>query len=219
MKLNEIKIGIVGLGYVGLPLAVEFGKILPVMGFDINEKRITQLLNGFNETLEVNKAELSSSINLSFSNKTSDLDECNFYIVTVPTPINLDKEPNLKPLISASEMLGSLLNVGDIVVFESTVYPGTTEEICVPVLEKTSNLKFNKDFYVGYSPERINPGDKTHKLPNITKLISGSTKATTDIINKVYSKIITAGTFVTENIKVAEAAKVIENTQRDLNIA
>jgi UDP-N-acetyl-D-galactosamine dehydrogenase len=219
MKLNEIKIGIVGLGYVGLPLAVEFGKILPVMGFDINEKRITQLLNGFDETLEVNKAELSSSINLSFSNKTSDLDECNFYIVTVPTPINLDKEPNLKPLISASEMLGSLLNVGDIVVFESTVYPGTTEEICVPVLEKTSNLKFNKDFYVGYSPERINPGDKTHKLPNITKLISGSTKASTDIINKVYSKIITAGTFVTENIKVAEAAKVIENTQRDLNIA
>lgn len=219
MKIDKFKIGIIGLGYVGLPLAVEFGKFFSVVGFDINNSRIDQLKNGIDNTLEVDSNELNSSKKLSFSSKIEDLKNCNFYIVTVPTPIDEFKKPDLKPLISASNLVGSLLKKDDIVVYESTVYPGATEEDCVPVLEKKSNLKFNKDFFVGYSPERINPGDKKHRLPNIMKLVSGSNKDTAEIIDFVYSQIISAGTFVTSSIKVAEAAKVIENTQRDVNIA
>ena len=219
MKLDEFKIGIIGLGYVGLPLAVEFGKLFSVVGFDINNSRISELKSGTDSTLEVNSKELDTSKKLSFTSDSEDLKNCNFFIITVPTPIDSFKKPDLKPLISASNLIGSLLKKDDIVVYESTVYPGATEEECVPILEKTSNFKFNKDFFVGYSPERINPGDKKHRLPNIIKLVSGSNKKTSETINFVYSQIITAGTFVTSSIKVAEAAKVIENTQRDVNIA
>ena len=219
MNPEELKIGIIGLGYVGLPLAVEFGKRFPVVGFDINKVRVDQLKSGIDLTLEVDAEDLMSAKKLSFSYDSDDLRACNFFIVTVPTPIDKYKIPDLTPLISASRMIGSVIKKDDIVVYESTVYPGATEEECVPIIEKHSNLTFNRDFFVGYSPERINPGDKNHRLPNIIKLVSGSNEKTAAIIDSVYSEIIIAGTFVTSSIKVAEAAKVIENTQRDLNIA
>lgn len=219
MKLQSTKIGIIGLGYVGLPLAIEFSRKFPVVGFDINKDRILDLQNQIDSTNEVDIADLKNKKNLLFSSSPSELKNCNFYIITVPTPINKDKRPDLGPLISASNLVGSLIARGDVVVYESTVYPGATEEDCVPILEKISKLSINKDFYVGYSPERINPGDKTHRLPNIKKITSGSTKQSATFIDSVYKEIITAGTYKTESIKVAEAAKVIENTQRDLNIA
>lgn len=219
LDLSNIKIAIIGLGYVGLPLAVEFGKIRSVLGFDINLKRIAQLKEGRDLTQETEPEELQSATHLSFSTNSDDLRACNCFIVTVPTPIDRYKRPNLGPLISASEIVGMALKVGDIVIYESTVYPGCTEEDCVPVLEKFSGLKFNKDFFCGYSPERINPGDKTHRLPNIQKVTSGSTPEVADLVDQIYRQIITAGTHKASSIKVAEAAKVIENTQRDVNIA
>lgn len=219
LKSKEKIIGIIGLGYVGLPLAVEFGKKRSVIGFDININRINELHKYIDRTLEVSKKELKESKNLTFSNNTDDLKSCEIYIVTVPTPIDSGCKPDLEPLIKASEMLGSLLKHGDIIIYESTVFPGATEEICVKCLEKTSNLKFNIDFFVGYSPERINPGDKTHRLPFIKKITSGSTPAVATEVDALYGDIIQAGTHMAESIKVAEAAKVIENTQRDLNIA
>ncbi len=219
MNIDNIRIAIIGLGYVGLPLAVEFGKTRPVIGYDINKNRINELNDNLDLTYEVETKELREAKNLSFTSDQNLLNECNFFIVTVPTPIDVNKNPNLTPVLEASELVGGVIKKGDIVVYESTVYPGVTEDECVPILEKESNLKFNKDFYVGYSPERINPGDKNHRLPNIVKLVSGSSPEATEIINSLYSEIITAGTYVTSSIKVAEAAKVIENTQRDLNIA
>jgi UDP-N-acetyl-D-galactosamine dehydrogenase len=213
------KIAIIGLGYVGLPLAVEFGKIRPVIGFDINQTRIDALREGHDSTLEVSGDELSEAAHLSFTTDPADLAEANIYIVTVPTPIDAHKRPDLTPLIKASETLGKVLKHGDIVIYESTVYPGATEEDCVPVLERISGLTFNKDFFAGYSPERINPGDKTHRLPDIRKVTSGSTTEIAETVDKLYASIITAGTYKAESIRVAEAAKVIENTQRDLNIA
>ena len=219
MKLQSTKIGIIGLGYVGLPLAIEFSRKFPVVGFDINKDRILDLQNQIDSTNEVDISDLKNNKNLIFSSSSNALKNCNFYIITVPTPINKDKRPDLGPLIGASNLVGSLLARGDVVLYESTVYPGATEEDCVPILEKISKLSINKDFYVGYSPERINPGDKTHRLPNIKKITSGSTKQSATFIDSVYKEIITAGTYKTESIKVAEAAKVIENTQRDLNIA
>ena len=213
----KIKIGVVGLGYVGLPLAVEFAKKFHVVGFDISKARIDGLLKNHDETLMVSKKELSN-FNGKFSGKEEDLAKCSIYIVTVPTPIDRGKKPNLNPLINASEIISKSLSKKDIVVFESTVYPGATEEICVPVLEK-SGLKYNKDFFCGYSPERINPGDSSKSLRSITKIVSGSNKKTALFLKKLYSNIIDAGTYLAPNIKTAEAAKVIENTQRDLNIA
>ena len=213
------KIAIIGLGYVGLPLAVEFGKILDVVGFDINQSRIYELKNGIDRTLEVDKDELAASTKLIFSSKLEDLNTANYFIVTVPTPVDEYKTPNLKPLLSASEIVGKALKKGDIVIYESTVYPGCTEEDCVPVLEKFSGLKFNIDFFCGYSPERINPGDKLHRLPNIKKVTSGSTPEVAEKVDQLYLKIIKAGTHKASSIKVAEAAKVIENAQRDINIA
>jgi UDP-N-acetyl-D-glucosamine/UDP-N-acetyl-D-galactosamine dehydrogenase len=213
------KIGIIGLGYVGLPLAVEFGKILDVVGFDINKSRIDELKNGIDRTLEVDKIELSSSSKLKFSTSLDDLKSVNYFIVTVPTPVDEYKIPDLTPLIKASETVGKVLKKGDIVIFESTVYPGCTEEDCVPVLEKHSGLKFNVDFFCGYSPERINPGDKQHRLPNIKKVTSGSTPEVAEKVDQLYLKIIKAGTHKASSLKVAEAAKVIENAQRDINIA
>ncbi len=218
-KLEDTKIGVIGLGYVGLPLAVEFGKRYPTVGFDINSARIAELLDGKDSTLEVDPEGLSLAINLTFTDQTSLLESCNFYIVTVPTPIDEHKQPDLSPIISASHTLGRILKSGDIVVYESTVYPGATEEVCVPILESDSGLLFNRDFFVGYSPERINPGDKEHRLPNILKVTSGSTPEVAGFIDELYRSIITAGTHRASSIKVAEAAKVIENTQRDLNIA
>jgi UDP-N-acetyl-D-glucosamine/UDP-N-acetyl-D-galactosamine dehydrogenase len=218
-KLEDTRIGVIGLGYVGLPLAVEFGKIYPTVGFDINRSRIDELLSGKDSTLEVEPEGLSQAVKLTFSDQTSQLEGCNFYIVTVPTPIDEHKQPDLSPIIAASHTLGQILKSGDIVVYESTVYPGATEEVCVPILESDSDLVFNRDFFVGYSPERINPGDKEHRLPNILKVTSGSTPEVTDFIDDIYRSIITAGTHKASSIKVAEAAKVIENTQRDLNIA
>ncbi len=217
--LNDVKIAVIGLGYVGLPLAVEFGKIYPVLGFDINVERISDLKAGDDFTREVTSEELQSSNKLTFSFDENDLRDCNILIVTVPTPIDIHKMPNLKPLLKASELVGSKLNPGDVVIYESTVYPGATEEDCVPVLEQISGLKFNRDFFVGYSPERINPGDKQHRLPTIKKVTAGSTTEAAEFVNAIYAKIITAGTFKATSIQVAEAAKVIENTQRDLNIA
>jgi UDP-N-acetyl-D-galactosamine dehydrogenase len=217
--LSNVKIAIIGLGYVGLPLAVEFGKIRSVLGFDINLKRIAQLKEGRDITLETEPEELQAATHLSFSTSSDDLSTCNCFIVTVPTPIDRYKRPDLGPLIKASETVGKVLKTGDIVIYESTVYPGCTEEDCVPVLEKFSGLKFNQDFFCGYSPERINPGDKTHRLPNIQKVTSGSTAEVADLVDKLYRQIITAGTHQASSIKVAEAAKVIENTQRDVNIA
>tara|TARA_B110000977_G_scaffold201788_1_gene298660 strand:+ start:20732 stop:22012 length:1281 start_codon:yes stop_codon:yes gene_type:complete len=212
------RIAIIGLGYVGLPLAVEFGKKYQTIGFDINIKRLGELGDGYDSTLEVSSEELQESKALSFSNEIGDLQGCNFFIVTVPTPINKHKQPDLGPLISASNMIGGILQKGGIVIYESTVFPGATEEICVPILEKISGLVFNKDFFVGYSPERINPGDKEHRIANILKVTSGSTPEVACIIDELYSSIIIAGTFQASSIKVAEAAKVIENTQRDVNI-
>ncbi|MGB7373473.1 Vi polysaccharide biosynthesis UDP-N-acetylglucosamine C-6 dehydrogenase TviB [Pontixanthobacter sp.] len=219
MTDSSKKIAIIGLGYVGLPLAVEFGKIRDVVGFDINEHRTAQLQAGIDETLEVEKKEFAEARHLTFTANSADLASASIYIVTVPTPIDEQKRPDLTPLITASETVGRVLKKGDIVVYESTVYPGATEEDCVPVLERISGLKFNADFYVGYSPERINPGDKQHRLPDILKVTSGSTPEIADAVDKLYSDIITAGTYKAESIRVAEAAKVIENTQRDLNIA
>ena len=213
------KIGVIGLGYVGLPLAVEFGKVMEVVGFDINKERIDELKNGHDRTLEVESLELSRATKLIFSTEASDLKTAAYFIITVPTPVDEFKKPDLSPLISASKTVGSVLKRGDIVIYESTVYPGCTEEVCVPVLEKTSGLKFNVDFFCGYSPERINPGDKQHRLPSIKKVTSGSTPEVAEKVDQLYRKIITAGSHKASSLKVAEAAKVIENSQRDLNIA
>ncbi len=213
------KLGIIGLGYVGLPLAVEFGKVLPVVGFDINQDRIDELNKGFDRTLEVDPEELKLSTNLSYSADLTALQQVTHFIVTVPTPIDEFKKPDLRPLESASKTVGSVLKKGDIVIYESTVYPGCTEEVCVPILEKVSGLKFNVDFFCGYSPERINPGDKLHRVTTIKKVTSGSTPEIAEKVDQLYRKIITAGTHKASSIKVAEAAKVIENSQRDLNIA
>jgi len=219
MQLKDIKIAVIGLGYVGLPLAAEFGRTREVIGFDINDSRIKDLINLSDSTKELSAKELSESRYLKYTSKPEDLSGCNFYIVTVPTPINENKEPDLKPIIHATEMIGKFLLKNDIVVYESTVYPGVTEEVCVPLLEKYSNLQINKDFFVGYSPERINPGDKNHKLKDIVKVTSGSTPEIAELIDETYRSIIVAGTFKASSIRVAEAAKVIENTQRDVNIA
>ncbi|WP_335911639.1 Vi polysaccharide biosynthesis UDP-N-acetylglucosamine C-6 dehydrogenase TviB [Shewanella indica] len=216
---NNIVIGIIGLGYVGLPLAVEFGKKVVTIGFDINQERVDELSLGFDSTLECSNAELSAAKLLSYTSSIEEIKECNVYIVTVPTPIDEHKQPDLTPLIKASESLGTVIAPGDVIIYESTVYPGATEEICVPVIENVSGLKFNEDFFVGYSPERINPGDKEHRVTNILKVTSGSTPEIADYIDKIYNKIISAGTHKASCIKVAEAAKVIENTQRDVNIA
>ncbi|MDC0343795.1 Vi polysaccharide biosynthesis UDP-N-acetylglucosamine C-6 dehydrogenase TviB [bacterium] len=218
-SLESSKLAVIGLGYVGLPLAVEFGKHRPVVGFDINTKRIEALQAGHDSTLEVSDDELAEAGDLRFSSALSDLEGCNVYIVTVPTPIDDHKRPDLTPLIKASETIGKVLKRGDVVIYESTVYPGATEEDCVPVLERVSGLKFNVDFFAGYSPERINPGDKTHRLTTITKVTSGSTPEVADFVNDLYASIVAAGTHKAPSIRVAEAAKVIENTQRDLNIA
>ena len=217
--MSNIKLAIIGLGYVGLPLAVEFGKKRPVTGFDINARRINELQAGLDHTLETEPQELSEAKFLKFTDKAEDLRACNVFIVTVPTPIDEHKRPDLTPLIKASETIGKVLKVGDIVIYESTVYPGATEEDCVPVLEKHSGLKFNRDFYAGYSPERINPGDKAHRVTTIMKVTSGSNPEIANIVDALYQEIITAGTHKALSIRVAEAAKVIENTQRDLNIA
>ena len=217
--IDNLKIAVIGLGYVGLPLAVEFGKSRSVVGFDINKARITQLQKGHDTTLEVSSEELLEARHLTFSDDLENLSDCNTYIVTVPTPIDAHKRPDLTPLIKASETVGGVLKRGDIVIYESTVYPGATEEDCVPVLERISGLRFNVDFFCGYSPERINPGDKEHRLPSILKVTSGSTPEAADLIDALYASIIKAGTYKAESIRVAEAAKVIENTQRDLNIA
>jgi len=219
LTLEQTRIGVIGLGYVGLPLAVEFGNKYPTVGFDVNSSRIQELLAGKDSTLEVEPDQLAQAKRLTFSDLPSALDGCNIYIVTVPTPIDEHKQPDLSPIRAASHTLGQILKAGDIVIYESTVFPGATEEVCVPILEADSGLKFNQDFFVGYSPERINPGDKEHRLPNILKVTSGSTPEVADFIDDLYSSIITAGTHKASSIKVAEAAKVIENTQRDLNIA
>lgn len=219
MNLDNLKIGIIGLGYVGLPLAVEFGKKFDVVGFDINKNRINELSNGVDKTLEVTSNELLASINLKFSSDIKALSDCQIFIITVPTPIDLAKRPDLNPLIMASKTVGEILKKGDIVIYESTVYPGATEEVCVPILEKYSNLKFNEDFYCGYSPERINPGDKINTLTKIKKITSGSTIEVANLVDAIYNAIIIAGTYKAPSIKIAEAAKVIENSQRDLNIA
>lgn len=219
MNLQDIKLAVVGLGYVGLPLAVEFGKKRTVLGFDINQKRVDELKSGQDHTLEVEPAELKQADLLKFSTAINDLAECNVYIVTVPTPIDEYKQPDLTPLVKASETIGKALKKGDIVIYESTVYPGATEEDCVPVLEKVSGLKFNVDFFAGYSPERINPGDKEHRVTTIKKVTSGSTPEVADLVDALYNEIITVGTHKASSIRVAEAAKVIENTQRDVNIA
>ncbi len=219
LQLAELKIAIIGLGYVGLPLAVEFGKKVPVVGFDIHQKRIDELTSGHDHTLEVSPEELAQATQLSYTANLEDLKDCNFFIVTVPTPIDEFKQPDLTPLVKASTSIGQVLNAGDIVVYESTVYPGATEEVCIPVLEKVSGLIFNQDFYAGYSPERINPGDKLHRVSNILKVTSGSTPEVAEFVDQVYKLVIEAGTHKAESIKVAEAAKVIENTQRDVNIA
>lgn len=213
------KVGIIGLGYVGLPLAVEFGKVVNVVGFDINTERIEELKKGFDRTKEVDTDELKSSTKLTYSSNPQDLKAVNYFIVTVPTPVDEYKKPDLTPLISASKTVGSVLKKGDIVIYESTVYPGCTEEDCVPILEKVSGLKFNVDFFCGYSPERINPGDKQHRVSTIKKITSGSTPEIADKVDALYKKIIKAGTHKASSIKVAEAAKVIENAQRDINIA
>ncbi|PFG09240.1 Vi polysaccharide biosynthesis UDP-N-acetylglucosamine C-6 dehydrogenase TviB [Marinobacter sp. LV10MA510-1] len=213
------KIAIIGLGYVGLPLAVAFGEKRQVVGFDINTKRIAELRNGKDFTCEVSPEEMAAAAQLSFSNSLDDISDCTIFIVTVPTPIDDFKTPDLTPLVKASESVGKVLKIGDIVIYESTVYPGATEEVCVPVLERVSGLKFNADFYAGYSPERINPGDKEHRVTTIMKVTSGSTPAIAGEVDALYAGIVTAGTHKASSIRVAEAAKVIENTQRDLNIA
>ena len=219
MKTKDTRIAVIGLGYVGLPLAVEFGKRYLTTGFDVNRSRITALSSGNDSTLEVDKAALDSATHLSYTTDVEKLKNCNIYIVTVPTPIDIYKRPDLSPLKKASETVGKVLSKDDIVIYESTVYPGATEEVCVPILEKYSGLIFNKNFYCGYSPERINPGDKEHRVTTIKKVTSGSTPEIADKVDALYRSIITAGTHKASSIKVAEAAKVIENTQRDINIA
>ena len=219
MDYKREKIAIIGLGYVGLPLAVAFSKEREVLAFDIDLERINSLSNGVDETLEVDTNDLKDNVSLVFSNDEKDLGDCGVFIITVPTPINNHNKPDLRPLVTASEMVGKYLKKNSLVIYESTVYPGATEEICVPVLEKESGLIFNSEFYCGYSPERINPGDKNKRLSNIVKIVSGSTLEITDSVDELYSSIIEAGTYKVSSIKVAEAAKVIENTQRDLNIA
>lgn len=217
--LDNVKIGMIGLGYVGLPLAVEFGKKMPVIGLDINQARIDELKAGKDSSLEVEPEELVKATQLSYTSNPSDLDQCNVYIVTVPTPIDNHKRPDLSPLIGASHAVGKLLKKDDIVIFESTVYPGATEEVCIPIMEAESGLTYNQDFYAGYSPERINPGDKEHRVTNILKVTSGSTPEIADFVDALYQEVIEAGTHKASSIRVAEAAKVIENTQRDVNIA
>jgi UDP-N-acetyl-D-galactosamine dehydrogenase len=219
ITLSEVKIAIIGLGYVGLPLAVEFGKKYPTLGFDINTKRVEELKQGHDFTLEVSADELADSAFISYSCDVEALKSSNVYIVTVPTPIDEHKQPDLTPLVKASQMLATVIKKGDVVIYESTVYPGATEDVCIPQIEKNSGLVFNKDFFAGYSPERINPGDKEHRVTNILKVTSGSTSEIADFIDSLYGSIITAGTYKASSIQVAEAAKVIENTQRDLNIA
>ncbi|PTB98629.1 Vi polysaccharide biosynthesis protein VipA/TviB, partial [Marinobacter sp. Z-F4-2] len=213
------KIAVIGLGYVGLPLAAAFGEKREIVGFDINSKRIAELKDGVDFTREVSREELAAAPGLSFTDDLEGIRDCQIYIVTVPTPIDEFKTPDLTPLVKASETVGQVLKQGDIVIYESTVYPGATEEVCVPVLVKVSGLAFNKDFYAGYSPERINPGDKEHRVTSIMKVTSGSTSDIADEVDALYASVITAGTHKASSIKVAEAAKVIENTQRDLNIA
>ena len=219
LSLDETRLAIIGLGYVGLPLAAEFGKKIEVVGFDINKTRIAELESGNDNTLETSADELKEAIHLSYTTKTEKLKNCNVFIVTVPTPIDKNKNPDLTPLVKASEMLGHVISKGDVVIYESTVYPGATEEVCIPIIEKISQLKFNEDFFAGYSPERINPGDKEHRVTTILKVTSGSNPEVADYVDDLYSSIITAGTHKASSIKVAEAAKVIENTQRDVNIA
>ena len=219
LGMSSVRIGVLGLGYVGLPLAVEVGKKLPTVGLDIDPARIAELRAGKDSSLEVEPGELKTAMLLEYTADADDLRDCNVYIVTVPTPIDQHKQPDLSPLVGASRMLGELLTAGDVAIFESTVYPGATEEVCVPIMEEISGLRFNEDFYVGYSPERINPGDKEHRLVTIKKVTSGSTPAVADFVDALYRQIITAGTHQASSIKVAEAAKVIENTQRDVNIA
>jgi UDP-N-acetyl-D-galactosamine dehydrogenase len=219
LKLRKCRIGVVGLGYVGLPLAVEFGKHFETVGFDVNPARVAQLRQGRDSTLEVTRAELKEASRLSFTTELQRLRRSHVFIVTVPTPIDGYKRPDLTPLVRASESVGSVLRKGALVIYESTVYPGCTEEVCVPILERASGLKFNRDFFAGYSPERINPGDKEHRLTTIRKVTSGSTPQIADFVDQLYGSIVTAGTHKTSSIRVAEAAKVIENTQRDVNIA
>lgn len=221
MKLNidDTKIAIIGLGYVGLPLAVEFGKLNTTIGFDINDERVCELKNGIDSTLECSSTELKQAIELTYTSQIEDIKSANVYIVTVPTPIDKHKQPDLTPLIKASEAIGEIVSHGDIIIYESTVYPGATEEACIPVVEKISGLTFNKDFFAGYSPERINPGDKEHRVTNILKVTSGSNDEVAEFVDQLYKQIIIAGTHKASSIKVAEAAKVIENTQRDVNIA
>ena len=219
IPIKDAKVAVIGLGYVGLPVAIEFGSKYPTVGFDINPARVEELLLGNDSTLEVNAKDFARSKFLSFSSDQDDLVACNTYIVTVPTPIDENKQPNCSALIAASRTIGEVISKGDVVIYESTVYPGATEEICIPEIEQASSLIYNKDFFAGYSPERINPGDKQHRLPNIVKVTSGSTEETSAYVDALYSSIITAGTHRTSSIRVAEAAKVIENTQRDLNIA
>ncbi|MDH5545625.1 MAG: Vi polysaccharide biosynthesis UDP-N-acetylglucosamine C-6 dehydrogenase TviB [Gammaproteobacteria bacterium] len=219
MTLDSTKLAIVGLGYVGLPLAVEFGKKMQTVGFDINKARVAELKNGRDNTLEVEPELLKQATKLQYTDQVSDIANCNVFVVTVPTPIDEFKSPDLTPLEKASEMLGKIIKKGDIVIYESTVYPGATEEVCIPIIEAQSGLKYNTDFYAGYSPERINPGDKEHRVTNILKVTSGSTPEIADYVDKLYRSIITAGTHKASSIRVAEAAKVIENTQRDVNIA
>ncbi len=218
-SLKNVKLGIIGLGYVGLPLAVEFGKKYPTMGFDINTKRVRELKQGHDFTLEVSGEELADSKFISYSSDVDDLKGCNVYIVTVPTPIDKNKQPDLTPLVKASAMLAKVINKDDVIIYESTVYPGATEEVCIPEVERHSGFVFNEDFYAGYSPERINPGDKERRVTNILKVTSGSTPEISDFVDSLYKSIVTAGTYQASSIQVAEAAKVIENTQRDLNIA
>jgi UDP-N-acetyl-D-galactosamine dehydrogenase len=219
VKISEAKIGVIGLGYVGLPLAVEFGKRYPVVGFDVNPKRVAELKSGNDSTLETSPEEIVAAKRLSFSTDNSELRTCNCYVVTVPTPVDQSKRPDLTPLIKASETIGKVISKGDVVIYESTVYPGATEEDCIPVIEKVSGLKFNEDFFAGYSPERINPGDKQRRLTNIVKITSGSTTETAEFVDALYRSILEVETHKASSIKVAEAAKVIENTQRDVNIA
>jgi UDP-N-acetyl-D-galactosamine dehydrogenase len=219
LQIADVKLAVVGLGYVGLPLAVEFGKKRPVLGFDINARRIAELQQGRDHTREVEPEELAQASQLTFTHTTSELAQANVFIVTVPTPIDNFKQPDLTPLVRASETIARVLKRGDIVIYESTVYPGATEEDCVPVLERVSGLKFNEDFYAGYSPERINPGDKEHRVSNIKKVTAGSTPEVAELVDALYREIIVAGTHKASSIRVAEAAKVIENTQRDVNIA
>ena len=217
--LRSCRIGVVGLGYVGLPLAVEFGRYFDTVGFDIRAARVKELQSGRDSTLETTREELKGATRLTYTSRLEDLKRCRVYIVTVPTPIDGHNRPDLTPLVRASESIGTVLKKGDVVVYESTVYPGCTEEVCVPILERVSGLRFNKDFFAGYSPERINPGDKEHRLTTIRKVTSGSTPEVAEFVDKLYGSIVRAGTHKASSIRVAEAAKVIENTQRDVNIA